>query len=120
MLGAMKSWLYDESPTEGLKFEAPLAELKASIAESGSKVFQDMIKDFLVSNMHRTTVELAPSKTMEAEIVKVSSYEFRKSVTPNLAMPFFSHSVFVFGCNKIGGGRSTCGYQGDAFRRRAH
>ena len=71
MLGAMKKWNYDESPTDALKFEEPLAELKASIAESGSKVFQDMIKDFLVNNMHRTTVELAPSKTLEAEIVKV-------------------------------------------------
>ena len=75
MLGAMKKWNYDESPTDALKFEEPLAELKASIAESGSKVFQDMIKDFLVNNMHRTTVELAPSKTLEAETVKV-----RKSV----------------------------------------
>ena len=71
MLGAMKKWNYDESPTDALKFEEPLAELKAAIADSGSKVFQDMIKDFLVDNMHRTTVELAPSKTLEAEIIKV-------------------------------------------------
>ena len=73
MLGAMKKWNYDESPTAALKFEEPLAELKATIAESGSKVFQDMIKEFLVENMHRTTVELAPSKTLEAEILKVSN-----------------------------------------------
>ena len=70
MLGAMSKWLYDESPTDALKFEKPLAELKAKIAESGSKVFQDMIKEFIVDNNHRTTVELVPSKTLEAEELK--------------------------------------------------
>jgi len=67
MLGAMSHWLYDKSPTDGLKFEEPLAQLKASIAESGSKVFQDMIKKFLVENTHRSTIEMVPSKTLEAE-----------------------------------------------------
>lgn len=71
MLGAMSKWLYDESPTEGLKFEKPLAELKARIAGSGSQVFQDMIKEYLINNSHRSTVELAPSTTMESEVVKV-------------------------------------------------
>jgi Zn-dependent M16 (insulinase) family peptidase len=70
MLGAMSKWLYDGSPTEGLKFEEPLAELKANIALSGSQVFQDMIKEFLVDNNHRTTVEMLPSKTLEAEELK--------------------------------------------------
>jgi len=70
MLGANSKWLYEESPTEGLKFEKPLAELKAKIAESGSKVFTDMMKEMLVDNTHRTTVELAPSKTMEKEVLK--------------------------------------------------
>jgi Zn-dependent M16 (insulinase) family peptidase len=71
MLGAMSKWLYDESPTESLKFEEPLAALKASIAESGSQVFKDLIKQYLVDNSHRTTVEMAPSKTLESEILKV-------------------------------------------------
>lgn len=70
MLGANSKWLYEESPMSGLKFEKPLAELKAMIADSGSKVFTDMLKEFLVDNTHRTTVELAPSKTMEEEILK--------------------------------------------------
>jgi Zn-dependent M16 (insulinase) family peptidase len=70
MLGAMSKWLYDGSPTESLKFEEPLAELKAKIAESGSQVFQDMIKEFLVDNKHRTSVEMVPSKTLEAEELK--------------------------------------------------
>ena len=54
----------------GLKFEKPLAELKEKIAESGSKVFSDMVREFMVNNTHRTTVELVPSKTMEEELLK--------------------------------------------------
>lgn len=72
MLGSMSKWLYDKSPTEALKFEKPLAELKAKIAESGSKVFTDMIKDIMLNNSHRSTVEMAPSKTLEAEQLKVN------------------------------------------------
>ena len=70
MLGAMSKWLYDNSPTGALKFEEPLAQLKAQIAESGSKVFQDMIKELLLENTHRVAVEMVPSKTLEAEQLK--------------------------------------------------
>ncbi len=75
MLGSMSKWLYDNSPTECLKFEEPLAELKAKIADSGSKVFQDMVKEMFLENTHRTTIEMAPSKTLEAELLKVSFTE---------------------------------------------
>jgi len=78
MLGSMSKWLYDESPTDSLKFEEPLAELKAKIAESGSKVFQDIIRDMLVNNTHRTTIEMTPSKTMEAEVVKEEETRLEK------------------------------------------
>ncbi|KAL3782823.1 hypothetical protein ACHAW5_000095 [Stephanodiscus triporus] len=67
MLGSMSKWVYDRDPTEALKFEEPLAELKASIAGDGSKVFQDMIREFLLENTHRTTVEMYPSKSLEEE-----------------------------------------------------
>lgn len=70
MLGSMSKWLYEESPTDALKFEEPLAQLKDEIAKSGSKIFQDMVKEMLVENMHRTTVELAPSKTLEEEQIR--------------------------------------------------
>lgn len=76
MLGSMSKWIYDEDPTDALKFEKPLAELKAKIAESGSEVFQDMIKDLLLKNTHRSTIEMAPSKTLEAEQLKVCSTRF--------------------------------------------
>jgi len=70
MLGSMSHWIYDNSPTEALKFEKPLAELKEMIATSGSKVFQDLIKKYLLENTHRVTVEMVPSKTLEAEQLK--------------------------------------------------
>lgn len=67
MLGSMRDWIYDKSPTEALKFEEPLAELKEAIATSGSKIFQDTIKKYLLENTHRSTIELVPSKTLEEE-----------------------------------------------------
>lgn len=70
MLGSMTKWIYDGNPTEALKFEEPLKMLKETIADSGSKVFQDMVRDLLVANTHRTTVELKPSKTLEEEDLK--------------------------------------------------
>jgi len=70
MLGSMSKWIYDEHPTEGLKFEAPLAELKEKIASSGSEVFQNMIKTWILNNSHRSVVEMVPSKTLESEQLK--------------------------------------------------
>jgi len=70
MLGSMTKWLYDESPTDALKFEEPLRELKAQIAESGSAVFSDMIRDLFINNTHRTTVQMVPSTTLESEQLK--------------------------------------------------
>lgn len=70
MLGSMSKWIYDSSPTEALKFEKPLADLKATIAKSGTKVFQDMVRQLFIENTHRTTVELTPSKTLEEEMLE--------------------------------------------------
>lgn len=78
MLGAMSKWLYDESPTEALKFEKPLAELKKRIASTGSQVFQDMISDMLINNSHSSTIEMVPSKTYEAELLKEEEERLQK------------------------------------------
>jgi len=67
MLGAMSKWIYDDSPTDALRFEAPLAELKARIAKDGSMVFSEFMKEYLVDNNHRVTVEMVPSDTLETE-----------------------------------------------------
>ena len=70
MLGSMSNWLYEKSPTEALKFEQPLTELKNEIEKSGSQVFQKMLRELLIENTHRTSVELAPSKSLEEEQLK--------------------------------------------------
>ena len=72
MLGSMSKWVYDKSPIDVLKLEAPLAQLMADIAANGSAVFQKAIRQLLVENTHRTIVEMMPSKTLEAEQLKVS------------------------------------------------
>ncbi|EJK74079.1 hypothetical protein THAOC_04269, partial [Thalassiosira oceanica] len=69
MLGTMREWIYDRDPTDALKFEEPLAELKERIASDGSAVFQEMVRDLLLNNMHRTSVEMYPSKTLEEEVL---------------------------------------------------
>ena len=74
MLGSMQQWIYGRNPTDALKFEEPLAELKESIEKDGSKIFQQMIEDFLLKNTHRTTIEMFPSKTLEEEQLNVRSY----------------------------------------------
>jgi len=61
MLGIMPNWLYDKgpSPTDALRFEKPLAKLKARL-ESGEKVFEELLQRLIVENKHLATVELAP------------------------------------------------------------
>jgi presequence protease len=78
MLGANSKWIYDNSPTNALKFEEPLAELKGVIKESGSKIFKDLLSKFFIGNTHRSTVELRPSTTMEEEIVKEEKSRLEK------------------------------------------
>lgn len=76
MLGTMREWIYDRDPTDALKFEEPLAELKERIASDGSAVFQEMVRDLLLNNMHRTSVEMYPSKTLEEEVLNVRPFLF--------------------------------------------
>ncbi|CAM9788118.1 unnamed protein product, partial [Hapterophycus canaliculatus] len=67
MLGAMSDWVYNRNPTESLHFEAPLKELKDDLA-SGKKVFESIVKELLVNNGHRATVESVPNTELEAAI----------------------------------------------------
>ncbi|CAM9295585.1 unnamed protein product [Ectocarpus sp. 4 AP-2014] len=67
MLGAMSDWVYNRNPTESLHFEGPLKELKDDLA-SGKKVFEGIVKNMLVNNGHRATVESVPNTELEAAI----------------------------------------------------
>jgi len=67
MLGSMSNWLYGRDPMEALRFEKPLAELKARLS-SGEPVFQDLLKKMLIDNTHRVTVTSLPDVQMEDKI----------------------------------------------------
>ena len=60
-------WNYDTHPIEALAFDAALQELKRIVHDSGSGIFQNLIREYLLNNSHRAIVDLYPSPTMEAE-----------------------------------------------------
>lgn len=72
-LGALKKWNYDLNPMDALVYEDALKDLKDEISRTGSNLFQQIIHDFLITNLHRVVLELFPSTTLEAEQIKVSS-----------------------------------------------
>ena len=59
MIRALSTWLYDQDPTLLWAFEQPLENIKARL-QAGEKVFEQMLKRFLVDNTHQTTVVLSP------------------------------------------------------------
>lgn len=59
MLRSVSSWLYGRDAFEPLRFEAPLAALKARL-DAGDDVFRPLIRRFLIDNPHKVTVELRP------------------------------------------------------------
>uniref|UniRef100_A0A7S2CTU1 Peptidase M16C associated domain-containing protein n=1 Tax=Haptolina brevifila TaxID=156173 RepID=A0A7S2CTU1_9EUKA len=64
MLAVMPRWLYGRgSPTDALRFEAPLANLKSRLS-AGEDVFGVLLDRLIVSNEHRVTVELVPDETL--------------------------------------------------------
>ena len=65
MLRALSTWLYDRDPLEPLKFEAPLANIKAK-SGAGTGFFEHLIRTQLLSNHHRTTIVLEPDEDLAA------------------------------------------------------
>jgi len=63
LFAANENWNYGKDPFEPLRFEAPLAELKARLAK-GEPVFEDLIKAKFLNNMHKVLVESRPSKEL--------------------------------------------------------
>ncbi len=61
MLRALTTWLYDGDPLSPLSFDAPLAALKARIV-AGEPVFEDLIRQYLIENLHRSVVVLRPAE----------------------------------------------------------
>ncbi|HQZ12242.1 MAG TPA: insulinase family protein [Devosia sp.] len=65
MFRSMRTWLHGGDPLEPLRFEGPLAALKADLA-AGKRVFEDLVRTHLLDNTHRTTVLLTPDPTQAA------------------------------------------------------
>jgi Zn-dependent M16 (insulinase) family peptidase len=63
MLRALTVWLYGGDPIAALAFEQPLAELREKVAEGG--FFEGLIRQYLLSNPHRTTVLLEPDPELD-------------------------------------------------------
>ncbi|MBN2401938.1 MAG: insulinase family protein [Spirochaetes bacterium] len=63
MLKSLTTWLYDSDPLALVAFENPLQNLKARYASDPS-LFAKMIDQYLLSNLHRTTVILKPDANL--------------------------------------------------------
>ncbi|MFO7321353.1 MAG: insulinase family protein [Chloroflexota bacterium] len=65
MIRALSTWLYGGDPLALVAFEAPLNALKERLA-SGERVFEQLIRKYLLDNPHRTTVLLKPDPEARA------------------------------------------------------
>ncbi len=65
MLRALTVWLHGGDPLAPLRFEGPLARLKARLA-SGERVFEDMIFAHLINNKSRCALALTPDPELAA------------------------------------------------------
>ena len=72
MFGSISKWNYDYKPTDGLRFEEPLSELKEIIKQSGTQIFKDLLNDYILNNTHRVTIHLYPSDTYDSDQLKVN------------------------------------------------
>ena len=83
MLRSLSTWLYDEDPMALVAFEAPLNAVKSSLV-SNKSFFEDMIKEYLLNNRHRTTLILRPDpdlakKGKEAEERRLNTAKSKMS-----------------------------------------
>ncbi|HMP75943.1 MAG TPA: insulinase family protein [Kiritimatiellia bacterium] len=65
MLRALSSWNYDGDPLAPLRFAEPFAALRARIA-AGERVFEDLIRQWMLDNPHHTVVTLRPDAELAA------------------------------------------------------
>ncbi|MBX0329162.1 insulinase family protein [Oscillochloris sp. ZM17-4] len=59
MLRALGTWLYEGDPLAPLRFEAPMAAIRAAL-DGGERLFEGLIRSALLENTHRTRVLLRP------------------------------------------------------------
>lgn len=61
MLRSLSTWLYDGDPLAPLAFDAPLAAIKTRLLD-GERVFENLIRQYLIENSHRSVVVLRPTE----------------------------------------------------------
>lgn len=66
MIRSLSTWLYGGDPLALVAFEAPLNALKERLA-AGERVFEDLIRQYLLDNPHRTTVLLKPDTNIREQ-----------------------------------------------------
>jgi Zn-dependent M16 (insulinase) family peptidase len=65
MLRSLDTWLYGRDPIAPLRYEAPLAAVKAHVAAGG--YFERLIREHLLDNTHRTTVLVTPDSDLDRQ-----------------------------------------------------
>ena len=67
MMRTLASWNYGGDPIEPLGFEEPLQAIKARI-EAGEPFFENLIRAYLLENVHRSTALLKPDPDYRARV----------------------------------------------------
>ena len=67
MFRALTTWLYDGSPFTLVEFSPVLNEIKKRL-ENNEKIFENLIKDYLLDNSHKSVVVLEPDPDLEARL----------------------------------------------------
>jgi Zn-dependent M16 (insulinase) family peptidase len=66
LLSALNTWTYGRDPLIPIRYEEPLTEVK-EILEKDPTYLQTLIKDYLLNNLHRSTVILEPDPNLAQE-----------------------------------------------------
>lgn len=66
MLSALNSWLYDRDPLLFIRYEAPLAAVKARL-QSEPALLQTLMREHLIHNPHRSTTVIEPQPGLDAQ-----------------------------------------------------
>jgi Zn-dependent M16 (insulinase) family peptidase len=69
MLQAMTTWIHDGDPLVMLAYEAPLNSVKERLATDPT-YFQELIRQHLLANRHRTTVLLEPDGELAQRLIE--------------------------------------------------
>ncbi len=72
MLAALSTWLHDGDPLAPLKYEAPLAAVKARYA-AGERLFEGLIEKYFLNNPHRVKVVVHPDREMTKRAEEVEA-----------------------------------------------